>query len=357
MTSAATTLNNDGYDDENHDYIVMHGEKWDDRYEVDSLIGKGSFGQVVRAYDTLLNEQVAVKIIKNKKTFTSQAYIEIELLKLMNNQNSELKRLIVKLKRNFIWKQHLCLVFELLSFNLYDLLRNTNFMGVSINLTSKFIYQLCHALSFLSQPQVSIIHCDLKPENVLLCNPKRSAVKVVDFGSSCQVGKMIYQYIQSRFYRSPEVLLGLPYDTSIDMWSLGCIMVELHTGKPLFAGSNEFDQLMKIIEVLGLPPTQMLDSASKTKKFFDVLPYGKTGIIYVPKKSKDGLQYQSPGQLLLSEILGVFTGGPEGRRQGELGHSVEDYLHFLDLVLKMLQLNPKNRIKPDEALQHQFFKR
>lgn len=99
---------------------------------------------------------------------------------------------LVKLKRHFMWKNHLCLVFELLSYNLYDLLRNTNFRGVSLNLTRKFAQQMCTALLFLSHPDLKIIHCDLKPENILLCNPKRSAIKVVDFGSSCQLGQRVW---------------------------------------------------------------------------------------------------------------------------------------------------------------------
>lgn len=97
----------------------------------------------------------------------------------------------VKLKRHFIFRNHLCLVFELLSYNLYDLLRNTNFRGVSLNLTRKFAQQLCTALLFLATPELNIIHCDLKPENILLCNPKRSAIKIVDFGSSCQLGQRV----------------------------------------------------------------------------------------------------------------------------------------------------------------------
>jgi len=90
-----------------------------------------------------------------------------------------------------MFRSHLCLVFELLSYNLYDLLRNTNFRGVSLNLTCKFAQQLCTALLFLASPELNIIHCDLKPENILLCNPKRSAIKIVDFGSSCQLGKRV----------------------------------------------------------------------------------------------------------------------------------------------------------------------
>ena len=99
-----------------------------------------------------------------------------------------------------MWRNHLCLVFELLSYNLYDLLRNTNFHGVSLNLTRKFAQQLCTALCFLATPELQVIHCDLKPENVLLCNPKRSAIKIVDFGSSCQLGQTVSSVFVRRLF-------------------------------------------------------------------------------------------------------------------------------------------------------------
>ncbi|XP_064161110.1 dual specificity tyrosine-phosphorylation-regulated kinase 1B isoform X1 [Anguilla rostrata] len=352
---------NDGYDDDNYDYIVKNGEKWLDRYEIDSLIGKGSFGQVVKAYDHHEQEWVAIKIIKNKKAFLNQAQIELRLLELMNKHDTEMKYYIVHLKRHFMFRNHLCLVFELLSYNLYDLLRNTNFRGVSLNLTRKFAQQLCTALLFLATPELSIIHCDLKPENILLCNPKRSAIKIVDFGSSCQLGQRIYQYIQSRFYRSPEVLLGMPYDLAIDMWSLGCILVEMHTGEPLFSGSNEVDQMNKIVEVLGVPPNHMLDQAPKARKYFDKLSDG----LWTVKKNKDikkvlypsASEYKPPATRRLHEILGVETGGPGGRRAGEQGHAPCDYLKFKDLILRMLDYDPKTRITPFYALQHNFFKK
>lgn len=346
-------LYNDGFDDEYFDYIVKSGEKFLDRYEIDSLIGKGSFGQVVKAFDTEEQEYVAIKIIKNKRPFLQQAQIEVRLLELMNQQESENNAYIVKLKGHFMHRNHLCLIFELLSYNLYDLLRNTNFRGVSLNLTRKFAQQLCSALTFLTANDLSIIHCDLKPENILLCNPKRSAIKIIDFGSSCQIGQRLYQYIQSRFYRSPEVLLGLSYDMAIDMWSLGCILVEMHTGEPLFNGHNEFDQMNKIVEVLGMPPLNMLEQGSKTKRFFDRYPDGTWQI----KRVREGKRYKLPGTRRLRDILGSETGGPQARRLNEPGHSLNDYLKFEDLVLRMLHYDPKLRITPQEAMQHAFFKR
>ncbi|XP_034240411.1 dual specificity tyrosine-phosphorylation-regulated kinase 1B [Thrips palmi] len=347
-------LYNDGYDDDNHDYIIKNGEKFLDRYEIDSLIGKGSFGQVVKAFDHEEQCHVAIKIIKNKKPFLNQAQIEVKLLEMMNKADVDNKYYIVRLKRHFMWRNHLCLVFELLSYNLYDLLRNTNFRGVSLNLTRKFAQQLCTALLFLSTPELNIIHCDLKPENILLCNPKRSAIKIVDFGSSCQLGQRIYQYIQSRFYRSPEVLLGISYDLAIDMWSLGCILVEMHTGEPLFSGANEVDQMNKIVEVLGMPPKHLLDAAHKTRKYFDKVPGDGS---YVLRKSRDGKKYRLPGTRRLHDLLGVDSWGPGGRRLGEPGHSVSDYLKFKDLIIRMLDYDPKTRVTPYYALQHNFFKR
>lgn len=137
------------------------------------------------------------------------------------------------------------------------------------------------------------------------------------------------------------------------MWSLGCILVEMHTGEPLFSGSNEIDQMNKIVEVLGLPPKHILDQAHKTRKFFDKMTDGS----YVLKKTNNQRKYKQPGSRKLHDILGVETGGPGGRRHGEVGHTVADYLKFKDLIVRMLDYDPKTRITPYYALQHNFFKR
>jgi len=108
----------------------------------------------------------------------------------------------------------------------------------------------------------------LLQENVLLKQRGSSLIKVIDFGSSCYSHQRVYTYIQSRFYRSPEVILGLPYGTPIDMWSLGCILAELYTGYPLFPGEDEIEQLACIMEVLGLPPEHIISHASRRRLFF-----------------------------------------------------------------------------------------
>ena len=105
---------------------------------------------------------------------------------------------------------------------------------------------------------VGVIHCDLKPENILLKNSKKSAIKVIDFGTGCFENSTYYTYIQSRYYRAPEIILGIPYTTAIDMWSYGCILVELYNGYPIFAGEDEIEQLAIIMEYKGVPPVKMI---------------------------------------------------------------------------------------------------
>lgn len=342
---------NGGYDDENHDYIVRPGEVWFERYEIKQLLGKGSFGQVVEAVDRHDGAKVAIKIIKNKSAFRAQARIEIKLLEEMNHLDHDDSHHIVRLLSHFEHRSHLCLVFELLSFNLYDLIRNTHFRGVSLNLMRKFAQQIVHALVFLSSPRVGVIHCDLKPENILLKNPKRTGLKIIDFGSSCKIGRTMYPYIQSRFYRSPEVLLGLPYDQSIDMWSFGCIMYELHTGDPIFNGSSEQDQMFKITEVCGMPPDHMLNHGKKTSNYF-FRPSKDQPYQRVPGKK----EYRPIGSRKLADMLGTYTGGPGGRRLNEPNHAPSDYERFESLLRRCLELDPLKRITAREAMDHEFLR-
>lgn len=347
---------------------IEEGDVWDGRYVFANVLGKGSFGQVLRARDRVMNEEVAVKVIKNKKPFLNQARIEIHLLELIRANDPDKKSGVVHMHRYFMSESpspdqlgHLCLVFELLSYNLYDLIRNTNFKGVSLNLTRKFAHQLCTALQFLSSKKLSIIHCDLKPENILLVNPRRSQIKIVDFGSSCKRSQRLYSYIQSRFYRCPEILLGLPYDLSIDVWSVGCILVEVHVGEPIFHGLDEADQLSKIIEVLGYPPEKMVEKCSKFKKFFTRNssphhhnssphhhhhPSTHAHSIFSSYSIRDAHKYKSPGSRKLRDVLGMGGG-----RKGE----GMDYQTFHDLVLRMLTYDPCKRLTPSQSLHHPFF--
>jgi len=258
---------NHGYDDERGDYTIVPHDHIMFRYEVICVLGKGSFGQVVKAFDYREQRMVAVKIIRNKKRFHTQALVEVKILSHIKEHDQDDSANFVQMKDNFYFRSHLCIVFELLSINLYEFIKNNNFQGVSLPLIRRFAIQLLNSLRFLRKQR--IVHCDLKPENILLKDPGKSAIKMIDFGSSCFEDSKVYTYIQSRFYRCPEVILGLPYHCAIDMWSLGCILAELFTGYPLFPGENEVEQLACIMEVLGVPPRKLVAECSRRKVFFD----------------------------------------------------------------------------------------
>lgn len=163
--------------------------------------------------------------------------MELKILQHLKDQDPDDTYNIIQIKDHCIFRQHLIISFELFSINLYEFIKNNNFQGVSLSLIRRFAIQMLQSLKYLREE--NIIHCDLKPENILLKSPDKSGIKIIDFGSSCFTNERIYTYIQSRFYRAPEIILGIPYTTAIDMWSFGCILAELFTGIPIFPGESE----------------------------------------------------------------------------------------------------------------------
>lgn len=248
--------------------LFKHGELLNcGRYVVHKLIGKGAFGEVVEAFDKTRGETVAIKIIKRITPLNEHAEREIATLKLLNEVDSD-KGFIVRMIDNFKWNGHTCIVFEYLAKTLYQLLRETSYKGLPLTHIRIFAWQLLSALVLLSLPSIRVIHCDLKPENIMLKSNDKSGIKIVDFGSSSRVEQKLYRYVQSRYYRAPEVLLELNYGPPIDIWSLACILVELHVGQPLFSGCNKVDQMAKITELLGLPPSYLIDKSPKVRDYF-----------------------------------------------------------------------------------------
>src|SRR5579862_365916 len=234
---------------------------------------------------------------------------------------------MVNFTQSFYFRGHLCISTELLGMNLYEFIKSNDFRGFSLKLIRRFTKQLLSSLVLLKSHRV--IHCDLKPENVLLAHPVHSEIKVIDFGSSCFENEKVYTYIQSRFYRSPEVILGMAYGLPIDMWSLGCILAELYTGYPIFPGENEQEQLACIMEVFGPPEKHLIEKSTRKKLFFDSL--GKPRL----------------------------TVSSKGRRRRPSSKSLQQALKcddeaFLDFISRCLRWDPDRRMKPDEATQHEF---
>ena len=149
---------------------------------------------------------VAVKITRNKKKFHEQALLEVKILEeLMKNKhiNQGISTNVIRIYGYFYFRGHLCITCELLGLNLYELSKRNNFVGFSSNLVRKLAIQLLRCLSYLKK--LKILHCDLKPENILVSSTNNSTIRIIDFGSSCYRGQTIYTYVQSRFYRAPEL--------------------------------------------------------------------------------------------------------------------------------------------------------
>ena len=313
-----------GYDDEDANYKIVIGDHIDYRYEVLSLLGKGSFGQVSKCFDHKTSEIVAIKILKNKNKFHKQGEVEAKILKVLNFHDPNDCFNVVKMITYFTFRCHLCLVFELLHISLFDFIRRNRYRGFYVPVIKKLALQLVRSLKFIKEN--SVIHCDLKPENILFKTSEDLEVKIIDFGSGCFENKRLYTYIQSRFYRSPEIMLGILYTPAIDMWSLGCILVELYRGYPLFPGKDEEDQMGKILEVLGVPPRGFVMNAARKLNFFD-----KFGM---PLPSFD-----SKGHM---RILG----------SNSLKKMITESEEFLDFVEKCLKWDPEERLTPEQALKH-----
>ncbi|KAF2262830.1 hypothetical protein CC78DRAFT_534476 [Lojkania enalia] len=318
---------NFGYDDDRGDYNIVLGDHLAYRYEVIDVLGKGSFGQVVRCVDHKTGHLVAVKIIRNKKRFHQQALVEVNILQKLREWDPDNKHSMINFTQSFYFRGHLCISTELLGMNLYEFIKAHEFKGFSLRLIRRFCKQMLASLVLLKSHRV--IHCDLKPENILLAHPLHSEIKVIDFGSSCFENEKVYTYIQSRFYRSPEVILGMSYGLPIDMWSLGCILAELLTGYPIFPGENEQEQLACIMEIFGPPEKHLIEKSSRKKLFFDSL--GKPRV----------------------------TVSTKGRRRRPSSKTLQQALKcdddaFLDFIARCLRWDPERRMKPDEAMLHEF---
>jgi len=137
------------------------------RYLILDVLGHGTFGQVVKCQNIRTHEIVAVKVVKNKPAYFNQSMMEVTILEMLNKEHDPHdEHHILRLRDSFIHKSHLCLVFELLSSNLYELIKQNSFSGLSTQLVKVFTAQLLDALTVLKDAR--LIHCDLKPENILL---------------------------------------------------------------------------------------------------------------------------------------------------------------------------------------------
>ncbi|KAI0147851.1 kinase-like protein [Hypoxylon sp. NC0597] len=340
-------------DDKDGYYKIRIGEIIDGRYQVQATLGKGMFSGVARAVDITTKKLVAIKMMRNNDALRKGGFTEIAILQKLNEADPENRKHIVKFERYFEHKGHLCLAFENLSLNLREVLRKFgNNIGINLSATRAYAHQIFVALAHLRK--CSIIHADLKPDNILV-NETRNILKICDLGTAIDrsdaatANNEITPYLVSRFYRAPEIILGMPYDYAVDMWSIGCTLYELYTGKILFTGDSNNQMLKAIMEIRGKFSAKLYKRGELSHMHFD----DSGNFISVERDKALGkttvrtLAIVKPTRDLRTRLLAA-SGGMNDVESRDLNH-------FVDLLERCLTLNPDKRITPSEALKHPFF--
>uniref|UniRef100_A0A3B4ZEF4 non-specific serine/threonine protein kinase n=1 Tax=Seriola lalandi dorsalis TaxID=1841481 RepID=A0A3B4ZEF4_SERLL len=344
------------------DYQVVQHEvlvSMKNTYEVLDFLGRGTFGQVVKCWKRGTGEVVAVKILKNHPSYARQGQIEVSILARLSGENAD-EHNLVRAFECFQHRSHTCLVFEMLEQNLYDFLKQNKFSPLPLKVIRPVLQQVATALKKLKS--MGLIHADLKPENIMLVDPVRQPyrVKVIDFGSASHVSKAVCStYLQSRYYRAPEIILGLPFCEAIDMWSLGCVIAELFLGWPLYPGALEYDQIRYISQTQGLPGEHLLNAGTKTARFFcreSDSPYAAWRLKSTDEhETETGMKSKEARKYIFSCLDDIAHVNLVMNLEGsDLLAEKADRREFVGLLKKMLLIDAEERIAPAEALSHPF---
>lgn len=230
-------------------------ERFENNYEVISVIGNGAYGTVYKARDKD-GHPVAMKKIRIQNSedgMPTSAIREISLLKQLENyEHPNIVRFLdVKTTHQTANEIRLHLVFEFIDQDLAAYLEKTPATSITLDKIRDLMFQLLNGVDFLHAHR--IVHRDLKPQNVLITSDGQ--LKLADFGLARVYGfsMALTSVVVTLWYRAPEVILQAAYATPVDLWSCGCIFAELFLRTPLFCGQSDIDQLSKIFEILGLP--------------------------------------------------------------------------------------------------------
>ncbi|KAJ6811333.1 cell division control protein 2-like protein A [Iris pallida] len=287
-----------------------------DQYEKVEKIGEGTYGVVYKARDRVTNETIALKKIRLEQEdegVPSTAIREISLLKEMQHGN------IVRLQDVVHSEKRIYLVFEYLDLDLKKHMDSCPELTKDPRLVKKFLYQILCGIAYCHSHRV--LHRDLKPQNLLI-DRRTNALKLADFGLARAFGIPVRTFtheVVTLWYRAPEILLGSrQYSTPVDIWSVGCIFAEMANQRPLFPGDSEIDELFKIFRVMGTPNEDTWPGVSSLPDFKSAFP-------------------KWPAKDLATVVPSLEAAG-------------------IDLLSKMLRLEPSKRITARQALEHEYFK-
>ncbi len=333
------------------EYQLYPGTMLGKYYKVEKILGQGSFGFVTKCINTETNEEVAIKVNKNDPDAFYLARQEIAILKKLRRLDPDTCN-IAKWNGFFFHKENICLNFELLDQSLDSAMRSRDGKCLTVTELREIIRQLATTLHHLSLKEV--IHGDIKPENIMMVDSQQQPVqvKLIDFGLACTVSDVDVKYIQgTKEYMAPEILLQIPYNEAVDMWALGQAVAEMATGRRLYTTGGVYDMLQQIIQIQGPPPDHMLDRGRGTENYFDREMDGWEGWNFKSPEQYSWETGENPTVKefhrlrCLDDLEQLMVNNGEDQRESHL---------LVDLIKRMLHLDPDERIKPLEVLQHPF---
>uniref|UniRef100_A0A4W5MTL9 Stress-activated protein kinase JNK n=1 Tax=Hucho hucho TaxID=62062 RepID=A0A4W5MTL9_9TELE len=296
------------------------------RYQNLRPIGSGAQGIVCSAYDHNLERNVAIKKLSRpfqNQTHAKRAYRELVLMKCVNHKNIIGLLNVFTPQKTLEEFQDVYIVMELMDANLCQVIQ----MELDHERLSYLLYQMLCGIKHLHA--AGIIHRDLKPSNIVVKSD--CTLKILDFGlaRTAATGLLMTPYVVTRYYRAPEVILGMGYQANVDVWSIGCIMAEMVRGSVLFPGTDHIDQWNKVIEQLGTPSQEFLMKLNQSVR------------TYVENRPRyAGYTFEK----LFPDVL--FPADSE--------HNKLKASQARDLLSKMLVIDASKRISVSEALQHPY---
>ncbi|KAL8978714.1 MAG: hypothetical protein Q9205_005770 [Flavoplaca limonia] len=363
---------NERVDDDDGHFTVGQETYLGDRYQVVRLLGQGTFGKVVEAIDRRSKSRCAIKIIRSVQKYRDASRIELRVLSTLSQNDRENRNKCIHLRDTFDFRNHICIVTDLLGQSVFDFLKGNGFVPFPSSQIQSFARQLFTSVAFLHD--LNLIHTDLKPENILLVSnhyqtftynrhiPSSSTtttrvarqrrvlldtdIRLIDFGSATFEEEYHSSVVSTRHYRAPEIILNLGWSYPCDIWSIGCILVEFYTGDALFQTHDNLEHLAMMEAVCGgkleSRLVRQVQQGGRGSNGNQAAKYFNRGKLDYPNQatSKASKKYVKAMKTLKDIIP-----------------STNDFnKQFLDLLQKIFVYDPKSRMSAKQALRHPWFK-
>lgn len=379
-TNKIKVTDDDGY------YIAEPGQYFaNGRFKILSILGQGTFGKVIKALDLNSNETVAIKIIRAIPKYREASKIELRILTTLKNADPENLNNCIHLREVLDYENHICIITDLLDISLYEFLQNNKFKPFPGSQIQAITRQLIRSVAFLHD--LKLIHTDLKPENILLTSSdfakfkknkvlKNPLINVIDFGSAIFNDEYHSELVSTRHYRAPEIVLGTGWSYPCDLWSLGCILVELVTGEALFKTHENLEHLAIMEKVLNCKIPNSMIKKIKNKEILNYFkknnyhyhqyllnyPNNETqeksiNFVKTIKKLDDLIcsKLKIKIHINMNDSLQKNWDKNHSKNKSLNFETFQFWFYFIDLVKNLLKFDPNQRISAIDAMNHPWW--